>query len=363
MLYAGLDLSRKRLDVCLLDEQGLRVAVTTAPPDADGLRGLADRFVAYDEPIYAALESMNGARFVHDTLEEQGWEVAVADAAKVKGLAPLAAKTDRIDAYVLAELARRDLVPAIWLPTPGVRDARERARFRLHLVRHRAALKARIHAGLIAYGYPCPVSDLFGARGRVLLGSFALPEAWRTSTTASLRLIEHLDSEIDACAAELRRLGAAHPYVPLLMTAPGIAWVLGYTIASEIGEIERFTSPKKLVGYTGLMSPRLPVGRLGPPRTARQERAHLSALGPDRGRRARRPPPCLRLAPRSNQAPSRPPARRQGGPRRGGAQARRGDLVHAHSLRTLCPGRSRAPLGRVDDPRLRWTTGASSHPT
>lgn len=363
MLYAGLDLSRKRLDVCLLDEQGLRVAVTTAPPDADGLRGLADRFVAYDEPIYAALESMNGARFVHDTLEEQGWEVAVADAAKVKGLAPLAAKTDRIDAYVLAELARRDLVPAIWLPTPGVRDARERARFRLHLVRHRAALKARIHAGLIAYGYPCPVSDLFGARGRVLLGSFALPEAWRTSTTASLRLIEHLDSEIDACAAELRRLGAAHPYVPLLMTAPGIAWVLGYTIASEIGEIERFTSPKKLVGYTGLMSPRLPVGRLGPPRTARQERAHLSALGPDRGRRARRPPPRLRLAPRSNQAPSRPPARRQGGPRRGGAQARRGDLVHAHSLRTLCPGRSRAPLGRVDDPRLRWTTGASSHPT
>jgi transposase len=252
MLYAGLDLSRKRLDVCLLDEQGLRVAVTTAPPDADGLRGLADRFVAYDEPIYAALESMNGARFVHDTLEEQGWEVAVADAAKVKGLAPLAAKTDHIDAYVLAELARRDLVPAIWLPTPGVRDARERARFRLHLVRHRAALKARIHAGLIAYGYPCPVSDLFGARGRVLLGSFALPEAWRTSTTASLRLIEHLDSEIDACAAELRRLGAAHPYVPLLMTAPGIAWVLGYTIASEIGEIERFTSPKKLVGYTGL---------------------------------------------------------------------------------------------------------------
>jgi hypothetical protein len=66
MLYAGLDLSRKRLDICLLDEQGLRVAVTTAPPDADGLRGLADRFVAYDEPIYAALESMNGARFVHE---------------------------------------------------------------------------------------------------------------------------------------------------------------------------------------------------------------------------------------------------------------------------------------------------------
>ena len=49
MLYAGLDLSRKRVDVCLLDENGTRVEVTAAPPDADGLRGLADRLAAYDD--------------------------------------------------------------------------------------------------------------------------------------------------------------------------------------------------------------------------------------------------------------------------------------------------------------------------
>ena len=45
---------------------------------------------------------MNGARFVHDQLELGGWEVEIADAAKVKGLAPLACKTDLIDAWVLA---------------------------------------------------------------------------------------------------------------------------------------------------------------------------------------------------------------------------------------------------------------------
>jgi transposase len=71
---------------------------------------------------------MNGARFVHDRLELAGWQVEIADAHKVKGLAPLACKTDRIDAWVLAELARRDLVPAIWLPDPLVRAERERAR-------------------------------------------------------------------------------------------------------------------------------------------------------------------------------------------------------------------------------------------
>ena len=60
MLYAGLDLSRKRLDFCLLDQLGERVEVGAAPPDADGLRGLAGRVARFAEPVRAAIESMNG---------------------------------------------------------------------------------------------------------------------------------------------------------------------------------------------------------------------------------------------------------------------------------------------------------------
>jgi transposase len=252
MLYAGLDLSRHRLDVHLMNAVGEPVLVTTAPPDADGLRGLVRQTAGLGQPVTAAIESMNGARFVHDQLELAGWEVQIADAQKVKGLAPLACKTDRIDAWVLAELGRRELVPAIWLPTPGVRAERERARFRLHLVRHRTALKNRVHATLLAFGRPCPVSDLFGAGGRALLERLGLPEPWAATTAAAVILVDDLDAQIDTCERELRHLGADHVYVPLLMTAPGIAWVLGSTIAAELGDIGRFASPKKLCGYTGL---------------------------------------------------------------------------------------------------------------
>ena len=250
MFYAGLDLSRKRLDVHVLDEAGETVEVRAIGPDADGLRSLAATLGF--SPVKAAIESMNGALFVHDALERCGWDVEIADAAKVKGLAPLACKTDRIDAWVLAELSRRDLVPTIWLPTPGVAAERERARFRLHLVRHRTSLKNRIHATLITFGHPCPVSDLLGQVGRELLGNLAIPEPWSGSIACSLDLIDDIDGQIDQAEAELRRLGAGHPYVSLLQTIPGVAWVLGYTIASEIGDISRFASPKKLVGYTGL---------------------------------------------------------------------------------------------------------------
>jgi transposase len=121
MLHVGLDLSRERVDVCLISDRGELIGHFAAPADRDGLYGLARRVAAYDGPVRGAVESMNGARFVHDELVAHGWEVLIADAQRVKGLAPLACKTDKIDARVLAELSLRELVPAIWLPTPELR--------------------------------------------------------------------------------------------------------------------------------------------------------------------------------------------------------------------------------------------------
>lgn len=252
MLYVGLDLSRKRLDWQALDREGERVGIGAVPPDRDGLATLAQRLGDAGERVLAVIESMTGARFVHDQLELSGWDVRIADAVKARGIAPLACKTDTIDTWVLAELARLELVPEIWLPDAQVRAERERARFRLHLVKHRSALKNRVHAILFQHGVPNSASDLFGAGGRRLLARLALPEPWASTLRASLALIDTLEAEIAACERELRALGADHRYVPLLMTCPGIGWVLAFTIASEIGDIARFPTARKLVGYTGL---------------------------------------------------------------------------------------------------------------
>jgi transposase len=289
VLYVGLDLSRKRLDWLALDEWGEPAAAGAVAPDREGLVVLGRRLG--DAPVLAVIESMSGARFVHDRLELVGWEVRIADAARARGLAPLACKTDRIDCWVLAELARRDLVPEVWLPDPRVRAERERARFRLHLVKHRSALKNRVHAILFQHGIACPHRDLFGAGGRCLLERLQLPEPWASTVAASLELIDELDDQISGCERELRRLGARHRYVPLLTTIPGIAWVLGYTIAAEIGDISRFPSARKLVGYTGL-TPRVeqsgerdrrgPLRKNGPNylRWALIEAAHTAGRNP-----------------------------------------------------------------------------------
>jgi transposase len=252
VVHVGLDLSRKRVDVCLISDQGELIAQFPAPADRDGLRGLAARVGAYGEPVRGVIESMNGARFVHDELVALGWDVLVADAQRVKGLAPLACKTDKIDARVLATLSFHDLVPAIWLPTPELRRERERSRWRLHLVKHRSTLKNRVHSTLIAFGYPVPMADLFGHGGRLMLRELEIPEPWRGHVNASIELVDELELRISQIEAELQRSGADHRYVPLLMTAPGFGWITSFTVASELGEITRFSTPTKFVGYTGL---------------------------------------------------------------------------------------------------------------
>ena len=256
MLYVGGDLSRKRFDWHAMWSDGSVCALGAVSPDRDGLVGFAARLGALSDEQVVVIESMTGARFVHDVLEAEGLDVRIADARKAKVAAELlgqvGAKTDKLDARVLAEIARRDLVPEIWLPELAVCGTRERSRFRIHLVAHRTMLKNRIHQTLITHGVTVSEADLFGRGGRERLERLRLPEPWQSSVRASLELIDHLDEQIDEQERALRREGAEHPYVPLLMTIPGVGWILAYAIASEIGDIDRFANWGKLVGYTGL---------------------------------------------------------------------------------------------------------------
>jgi transposase len=106
-------------------------------------------------------------------------------------------------------------------------------------------------------------------------------------------LIDELELQIARLTVELKRQGADHRYIPLLLTAPGFGWINAYTVASQIGDIERFPSPAKRCGYTGLCPRVLQSGttdRRGPIHKAR---AALPALGAVRGRHERLQAPAL----------------------------------------------------------------------
>src|SRR5215217_6865635 len=114
MQYVGIDWAYRRAAWCAKQADGTISGEGFVPADEDGLARLV---LELGSEARACIEMMSGAVWVRDRLAGAGWEVEVADARKVKNVAPLACKTDKVDARVLAELCRRELVPALWIPS------------------------------------------------------------------------------------------------------------------------------------------------------------------------------------------------------------------------------------------------------
>jgi transposase len=131
MQYLGIDWSYRRAAWCARREGGDLVGEGAVPADEDGLAKLVVRL---GPDVRAVVEMMSGAIWVRDTLAAVGWEVLAAHARKVRDVAPLACKTDKVHARVFAELCRRDLVPELWVPSLADRELRERLRRLMHLV-------------------------------------------------------------------------------------------------------------------------------------------------------------------------------------------------------------------------------------
>jgi transposase len=119
MPYVGIDWAYRRAAWCAKSRGGEIQAEGVTQPDGDGLPKVV---LALGQEVTACVEMMSGGVWVRDCLEAAGWRLQIADARKVKAVAPLACKTDKVDARVLAELCRRDLVPAVWVPSFSDRE-------------------------------------------------------------------------------------------------------------------------------------------------------------------------------------------------------------------------------------------------
>src|SRR3954462_1266494 len=79
-----------------------------------------------------------------------------------------------------------------------------------------------------------------------------MPAVWRRAIAEALDVIDLLDTRITPIDHELPPLARADARVVLLDTIPGVGDLLGLTLASEIGDVARFGSPRKLIGSAGL---------------------------------------------------------------------------------------------------------------
>ena len=260
----GLDVHRDFCVVAICEDGKVRSAgrVTSTP---EGLRTLAESLLASDR---VALEVTGSCWEVARILEPHVDRVVVVSPDDT-GIANARAKTDRLDARVLAGLLWRGELDAVWMPDERCRVLRRRLARREQLVHARTRAKNEIHAVLQRrlQGKP-PCSDLFGVRGRSWLGSLELPLEERESVNAGIRHIEFLDWEIREVEQLIAQQALAWPEIRRLLTVPGVNLICAATFIAAVGDPRRFFTSRKLVAYLGL-DPKVRQSGEGPARSGR----------------------------------------------------------------------------------------------
>jgi transposase len=211
----------------------------------------------FREDSAAVLESCRNWCVMHDWLENIVDEVVLANPYKVKAIAEAKIKTDKIDATVLADLLRADLVPQSYIATREVRDLRSLLRERMFFVRIRTMTKNRITT--IFDRYPEEVqqmraqSDLFGKSGRVQLEAIELREPDRALIDRELNFIDLVNVFIKEIEDVISDNFEENENAQFLKSIPGIGQFFAMLIDAEIGEVSRFRDAKKLASYIGIV--------------------------------------------------------------------------------------------------------------
>jgi transposase len=216
-----------------------------------------------------ALEATSGTDKIVSVLQTHGVRVVVANTRKLKSISEAKAKTDRLDARTLARLLMSGLLDQVWTPDERTRTLRRLTNRRERLVRARTRAKNEAHAVLARN--LCerpPVTDAFGKAGREWLSELELPVDERLTLDGCLRQINFLDTEVAALDREIAKQALAWPEVLRLMTVPGVNVQTAATFMASVGDIRRFSSPRKLVSYLGL-DPRVRQSGNGPARHGR----------------------------------------------------------------------------------------------
>jgi transposase len=255
----GLDVHLEFCEVAIAEDGGVRSAgrISTTPEEIE----LFARSLGADDEV--ALEVTGNAWGIARLIEPHVARVLVVSPNDT-GIRQARAKTDRLDARTLAKLCAAGELDAVWMPDRATQVMRRRLQRRGQLVWARTRAKNQIHATLMrCLVGRAPFTDLFGVKGRRWLAELELPKEERESVDSALRQVAFLDSEIAAVEELIAKQALESAEIKRLMTVPGVNVICAATFLAAIGDIRRFESPRKLVGYLGL-DPRVKQSGTGP---------------------------------------------------------------------------------------------------
>ena len=245
MLYAGLDVHKKTIQVAVLDGKRrilLNQKITHTP---EAVQGMTDRLPPHTKYVMESSSVWEATyRFMTETL---GLDVTLSNPHTTLLIAKSKKKTDKVDAVVLAGMHCGGYIAHCYVPNVKTSEERKLVRHRSSLVRKRTACKNAIHGILLQSNFQTKATSfstpwIHQVRG---LKDYGIADL--------LEQIGHLNVHIRGSDRRIAQAVRENENARLITSIPGFANFSALAVASMIGDIERFNRPETLCAYAGLV--------------------------------------------------------------------------------------------------------------
>ena len=250
--FIGVDLHKKTIVICVVSQDR---RVLQSRRFACGETERIAEWFAQQTPFEVVVEATASYEWFVQLIEPHAARVVLAHPGKLRISAQSTRKSDKLDARTLAEFLALEMIPPAYRPTPRQREHRRLVRHRHYLRGRITSLKNRIRHVLADYNADRP--DLFTREGVEYMRKVTLLAADRFVLEGLLKELSLYYEQIRAVEKQLHEFAKAAPPEQaaarkLLDTIPGVGPVTTEVFLSEIADLRRFSSQKKVVAYAGL---------------------------------------------------------------------------------------------------------------
>lgn len=249
MRIIGCDLHASQQTIAMLDRETGEVSEHRLTHDGETVRAF---YRALPAPVVVGIEATGSMGWFVRLMEELGITCRVGHPATIRAAEPRRQKPDRRDAQLLLRLLAEDHFPAIWMPTPELRDLRALLLHRHQWVRMRTRVQGALHAIALGHGVRRR-GALWSAEGQAVLATLPLTPHAAHRRDALQALYRHLDAHVNQLDGRVQAAAMQRPAATLLMTHPGVGPVTALATDVFLGDPSRFVDGKALASYVGLI--------------------------------------------------------------------------------------------------------------
>ncbi len=243
--FCGLDVHKESIQARVLDEGGKTVLEQRFANNDVGLNRLLTQITG----SRCVMESSTSCFSVYDFLKDNHVDVRVAHPKRLKAISSSKVKTDKVDAKILAQLEKADLIPEAYIPNKKVREQRSLARHHVQLVKQKTRINNQLKAVLLRHKIHFP-KNLFTKKATKAMEKEEMPEDVRLLVSHRQKEYALFDEELKEVDARIETLAKENKDAKLLKTMPGVGWYSAFVIATQIDGIDRFPeSPDFLCCY------------------------------------------------------------------------------------------------------------------